>query len=416
MAYGARLESGLGASPRGFESPQVRQAGAPFADNVPVTFTELAVVGAIALAGPLLAYPNRWHLPIVLGELLGGIILGRTGFEYLKSGDPTFQMLANIGFALVMFVAGTHVPVRNPAMRTALKAGALRAVAIGVAGAIAGWAIAHIFDIGHAALFAVLLSSSSAALVLPVIDSLGLGGPQIVGLLPQVAIADAACIVALPLAIDPTHAWRAAGGAAAVVAGAVVVWWFLRWGERTGVRRRVHQVSEHRLFALELRIQWIILAALAALAVTTHVSIMLAGFAFGIAVSAVGEPRRLAKQLFALTEGFFSPIFFVWLGASLDVRDFGAHPKMIVLGVVLGIGAVLTHLIARGWGQAVALDLLSCAQLGVPVAAATIGTQNGLLQAGEASALILGALVTIAAAVVGGSLAVKADSVPTPAR
>ena len=27
---------------------------------------------------------------------------------------PTFQLFANIGFALVMFVVGTHVPARGP--------------------------------------------------------------------------------------------------------------------------------------------------------------------------------------------------------------------------------------------------------------------------------------------------------------
>ena len=47
------------------------------------------------------------------------------------------------------------------------------------------------------------MASSSAAIILPIVDSLGLGGRAVFELLPQVAIADAACIVLLPLAIDP---------------------------------------------------------------------------------------------------------------------------------------------------------------------------------------------------------------------
>ena len=74
------------------------------------------------------------------------------------------------------------------------------------------------FGTGHAALYAVLIASSSAALILPVIDSLKLTGAPIIDLLPQVALADAAGIVALPLAIDPSHAQRAALGALAVIA------------------------------------------------------------------------------------------------------------------------------------------------------------------------------------------------------
>jgi Kef-type K+ transport system membrane component KefB len=381
-----------------------------------MTFAQLSVIGLAALAGPLLALRRSWHLPVVLGELLAGIALGRTGIAYVDPSDPTFTFLADIGFALVMFVAGTHVPVRDPALRPALRSGAVRAVLVGVAAAALGWGVALASGVHHAPLYAVLMASSSAALVLPVVDSLGLGGPAVIGLLPQVAVADAACIVALPLVIDPAHAGRAALGATTVVAAAVVLFFLLGWLERRGIRDRVHDVSVDRLFAAELRIQLVLLFALAALALQMHVSIMLAGFAFGLGVSAVGEPRRLAKQLFALTEGFFGPLFFVWLGATLNLRAFGSHPDMVVLGLMLGMGAALSHLVALGLKQPVSLSLLAAAQLGVPVAAATVGTQLGVLRPGEAAALMLGALVTIAVAVAGGALAARAGLVTTSPR
>jgi hypothetical protein len=50
---------------------------------------------------------------------------------------------------------------------------------------------------------------------------------------------------------------------------------------------------------------------------------------------------------------------------------------------------------------------LSSAQLGVPVAAATIGASTGLLGPGEPAALLLGAVVTIAAAVLCAGLAAR---------
>lgn len=42
--------------------------------------------------------------------------------------------------------------------------------------------------------------------------------------------------------------------------------------ERSGRRKRLHQVSEQRKFALELRVSLLVLFLLAALAVRTHVS------------------------------------------------------------------------------------------------------------------------------------------------
>ena len=367
-------------------------------------FATLALISLVGVLGPLLALPRRWHLPVVLGELAAGIVLGRTGIDVLHAGNSTFTFLADIGFALIMFVAGSHVPVRDPNLRAGLRLGVLRAVLVGAVSVVPAIGVAHGFGTGHAALYAVLIASSSAALVMPIVDSLGLGGEAVLQMLPQVAIADTACIVALPLAIDPEHAGRAALGALAVLACAAVLFVALRRLERSGLRRRMHDVSEDREFALELRINLMILFALAALAARTHVSIMLAGFSFGLAMAAVGEPRRLARQLFALTDGFLGPLFFVWLGASLDLRDLGRHSSFIVLGVLLGAAAVAAHGLMRLTGQPIRVGALAAAQLGVPVAAATVGSQLHLLEPGEAPALLLGALLTVAVAVISSGL------------
>ena len=353
-----------------------------------MSFGTLAVISAVAVLGPLLALPARWHLPVLLGELLAGVVLGRTGVGVLHPQDVSFAFLANIGFALVMFVAGTHVPIRDPRLPAALRTGGFRVIGVGALAVPVGLGIAHVFDTGHTALYAVLLASSSAALVLPIVDALRLGGAPVVALLPQVAIADTVCIVALPLAIDPGHAARAARGAAAGMAFTVGLLVLQPYHEPSRIRRRIHRISERRKFALELRINLVILFALAALAVATHVSVLLAGFGFGLAVAAVGEPRRLARQLFALTEGFLGPLFFVWLGASLDIRELGHRSSFIGLGVILGVGAVLVHAAMRLTGQPLSMSGLAAAQLGVPVAAATVGSQLHVRAAGEAAALI----------------------------
>jgi Kef-type K+ transport system membrane component KefB len=381
---------------------------------VPVNFTLLAVIVLAGLLGPILAYPRGWHVPVVVGELLVGIILGTTGLGYLNASDPTFSFLAEVGFGLVMFVAGTHVPVRDVSLQRSLGRGASRAVLVGAGSAVLGVLLSMVFGTGHAALYAVLMASSSAALILPIIDSLGLKGEQILQLLPQVAIADAACIVALPLAIDPAHAGRAGLGALIVIVAGLALYGILHVLESGGYRHRLHHVSEERHFALELRISLVILFSLAAIAGRSHVSVMLAGFVFGLVVSAIGEPRRLARQLFAITEGFFAPLFFVWLGASLDLTAIGARPTLILLGLLLGLGAVVTHWLARATGQPLSLGALAAAQLGVPVAAATVGTSLHVLEPGESAALILGALVTIAAATVAGALAARKQSISAP--
>jgi Kef-type K+ transport system membrane component KefB len=367
-------------------------------------FNTLALLVVIGLVGPLLASIPRLRVPVIVGELVAGMVIGRTGFGIIDDQNPTFVLLANVGFALVMFVVGTHVPVRDSTLRSSIPGALARAVLVGAVAAGLGAGVAAMFGTTHAAVYGVLMASSSAALALPVINGLGLTGPSVLSVTTQIAIADAASIVLLPLVIDPSRAPRAALGAVAVAGCGVVAFIILRAAERSGLRKRLHNYSEEHQWALELRISLAILFTLAALAVSTHVSVMLAGFALGLVLAGVGEPRRLARQLFGVTEGFFGPLFFVWLGASLHVRDLGAHPRLILLGVALGLGAIVAHAAGALLKQPLALAVFSAAQLGVPVAAATIGTENHLLGAGEPAALILGAIITIAGTSIAGGL------------
>src|SRR2546430_16243513 len=113
----------MGTSTRGMAGPEGRSW---------MIFGTLAVVSVVAVLGPLLALPSRWRLPVVLGELVAGIALVPTGTGSLHPRNTTFTFLANVGFALVMFVAGSHVPVRDPRLRAALRVGVVRAVGAGV--------------------------------------------------------------------------------------------------------------------------------------------------------------------------------------------------------------------------------------------------------------------------------------------
>lgn len=378
-----------------------------------MSFALLALICAVALLGPIVSLNRLAHIPVVIGELAVGMVLGQSGLAVIDYTDPTLAFMAQIGFAVVMFVAGTHVPLREPAMVEGLRVGVLRALGVGVLAVPAGLLIAQWAGTGHGPLYAVLIASSSAGIVLP-----SLGGVQVttrpgLQMLVQLAVADAACIVALPLVLDPVHAGRAAFGAVGVLSLAALFFGALRWAQRSGLRERVHDVSERRGLAVELRVTLTLLFTLAAVAATLGVSVMLAGFAMGLAMSAAGEPRRVANQAFALTEGFFAPIFFVWLGSSLDLRAIVQSPQTIALGIALGLAAVLAHGLLTLTGQPLPIAVTTAAQLGVPVGAAALGRTMGVLVDGEATAMLLGALLTIAVVTAFSGRVVALVSAPT---
>lgn len=355
----------------------------------------LALVLALGLAGPLLATPKRAGIPVAVGEIAAGVAAGRTGLRWINPGEPVLSFLASAGFGLIMLVAGSHVPLRDPALRLALRRGAVLALFTGALAVAAGYGVAALFGTGHALLYAVLFASSSAALIMPVIDEAKLDAPPVLATIVHVAIADTACIVLLPLAEQPQRAGRAALGVLAVLGAGALLLLVTRAVARRGLLTRMRKVSRRMHFGLELRVQLITVFALAGLAQRLGVSVMLAGFAAGLALAAQGEPHRLARQLFAVTDGFLGPVFFVWLGASLDLRALGAHPRMIALGGMLALATVAAHAAAALLRQPLSLAVLAAAQLGVPVAAVTIGSSAGLLQPGEGGAILAAALITV---------------------
>jgi hypothetical protein len=115
-----------------------------------------------------------------------------------------------------------------------------------------------------------------------------------------------------------------------------------------------------------------------------------------------------------VTEGFFGPLFFVWLGASLDLHALGSRPGLILLGLLLGVGALLSHSLARPTGQPLSLSSLAARAARSPGRGSDRGHEPERPPAGEPAALVLGALVTIAAATIAGGFSRPAGTPQLP--
>ena len=60
-----------------------------------VTIQTLALVVALGLAGPLLSWSDRLRIPVLVGELAAGVVMGRTGLRVLDPAEPAFGLLAD---------------------------------------------------------------------------------------------------------------------------------------------------------------------------------------------------------------------------------------------------------------------------------------------------------------------------------
>lgn len=382
-----------------------------------MSFGVLALIVAAGLAGPLLSVGRRAYVPLVVGELLAGILIGRSGGGWLDATEPTAAFLADVGFAMLMFGVGMHVPIRAPGILTGLRRGAAAAAAVGVLALPAGMGIAAAVGGGDAAIYALLLASGSAAVLLPAVQESRLEAePTVLVVMSQVAIADVAAIIALPFVMQPGRAREAALGGALVAMSGVAAFLAARRLEGSGSIRRFRKASKRREWALDLRLALLLLFVLAWVAERSGTSILMAGFTVGLLVAAIGGPKRLSKQVIGIGAGFFVPLFFVVLGARLDLRALFERPSYLSLAALLLGVNVIVHLAgALLTGQRAPAGLAATAQLGLPAGVAAIGLAEGIITPGQGAAIILAALGSIAVCALGIALMTRMRAAPAVA-
>lgn len=367
-----------------------------------MSFETLIVIVLAGLGGPLLGVAGRWFVPVVIGEILAGVLVGPSVLNAVDPANVTVSLLGEIGFAMLMLTVGMHLPLRDKRLPASLRGGGILAAIVCVLALPGGLLAATIAGTGHAAIYVVLLASGSAAVLLPSLQETGSEGPDVMVVMAQVTIADVITILSVPIVLQPARIGHAALGAALVAGAALALLGAAHLLSTRGWVRRVRHLSKRRHWALDLRLSLLVLFLLAWLALKGGASILIAGFGAGLMVAVIGGPRRLSTQMRGIADGFFIPLYFVVLGAQLDLGGLVNHPALLALAGALAGLNVAIHLLAVALvRRPTAAGLAASAQLGVPAAVASLGLAEHVLTADVATAIVAAALVSLGICTVG---------------
>jgi Kef-type K+ transport system membrane component KefB len=383
-----------------------------------VSFGTLLVIVLAGLGGPLLAVSRRWFVPVVIGEILAGVAVGRTGLEAVNPANPTVAFLGEVGFAMLMLTIGMRLPLRDRRLLASLRTGAVLAAIVAVLTVPAGLLAAAIAGTSHAAIYAVVLASGSAAVLLPALAEANILTPAILVVMAQVTIADVVTILSVPIVLQPARTAHALLGASLVTAAVLLLLTCARLVRGHAWVHRVRLLSKRRSWALDLRLSLLVLFFLAWIAQKSGTSVLIAGFGAGVVVALLGGPKRLSTQVRGIADGFFVPLFFVILGARLDLSGLIDSPSLLALAGLLVLLNVAIHLAAVvATGRAPSTGLAASAQLGVPAAVASIGLAEGVLSSAVATAIVAAALVSLGVCTLGveALLHSQSDGKTTPA-
>ncbi|MGH2852809.1 MAG: cation:proton antiporter [Solirubrobacteraceae bacterium] len=377
-----------------------------------MSFETLIVIVLAGLGGPL-GSAGRWFVPVVVGEILAGVLVGPSVLDAVNPANGTVSFLGEIGFAMLMLTVGMHLPLRDRRLPASLRSGGVLAGIVCMLALPGGLLAASLTGTGHAAIYVVLLASGSAAVLLPALEETGIAGPDVMVVMAQVTIADVLTILSVPIVLQPARVGHAALGGVLVACGVLAFFGVARLLAGSRWVHRVRRLSKQRHWALDLRLSLLVLFVLAWIAQRGGTSILIAGFGAGVTVALIGGPKRLSTQMRGVADGFFIPLYFVVLGAHLDLGGLVDHPALLALAGALAALNVAIHLLAVALTRRpLAAGLAASAQLGVPAAVASLGLAEHVLSSADAAAIVLAALVSLGVCTAGIERLVSRERAP----
>lgn len=367
-----------------------------------MSFGILTVIVLAGLGGPLLALSEQRFVPIVVGEIIAGILVGPEALSLVDPANTTIAFLGQVGFAMLMLTVGMHLPLRDPRLARSLRSGTLLAAIVAVLAILAGLLAAAIAGTAHASVYAVLLASGSAAVLLPALEEAHATSVDALAVMAQVTIADIVTILSVPIVLQPGRTLHALLGGVLVAAGVLLLLAAARLLRGRAWVGHVRHLSKQRHWALDLRLSLLVLFLLAWVAQKSGTSVLVAGFGAGLMVALIGGPKRLSTQVRGIADGFFIPLYFVVLGTQLDLHGLFTHPEMLALAAALALLNIVIHLAAvLVTHRPLSAGLAATAQLGVPAAIASLGLAEHVLSGTVATAIVAAAVVSLGVCTIG---------------
>jgi Kef-type K+ transport system membrane component KefB len=371
-------------------------------------FGDLLIVVAVAFAAPFaLGLFPRVRLPSVVLEIIAGIVIGPSVLGVVEV-DQTIEVVAVIGLAFVLFLAGLEIELDK------LRGRVLRLAAAGFA---LSFAIALVVAVGLEAgglvetplLVAIILCATSLGVLIPVLKDAGeistTFGQLVIG---AATIADFGAIILLSLFFSG----EGGVGATILLLGAlvllaVVVYLVIR-GAEGSMRIRADLLRLQDTTAqIRVRAAIVMFVGFAAVSEALGLEVILGAFVAGTIVSLLDRDEVMThpdfrRKLEAMGFGFFIPVFFVTSGVRYDLDALLAEATsvamvpifLVALVLVRGLPALLYRRVLDGRRAAIA-GLMQATSLPFIVAATAIGLELGLVDAAESAALIGAGLLSV---------------------
>ncbi|MBN1449677.1 MAG: cation:proton antiporter [Anaerolineales bacterium] len=390
----------------------------PLISEEPTRFVPLLIVLGLAFLVPILLARFRL-LPVVVGEIVAGILVGASGLGWVTEG-PILEFMGDVGLAFLMFLAGMEIDFSRlfPARSSELSEKqdgmpntlllSLLVYAATLALAIPGGYLVR--ELGLNAdpwLLAFILSATSLGVLLPILKERKLTTSPFGQVVFVVAtLADFVTVIFFTIYIITFDQ----GFNIEILSISLLFFAFLiffRFGPsfvRRPVVRRFFDELSRATVQIKVRGALAILLAFVVLAEFVNAELILGAFLAGMIISLLKSPNDegLVHRLEAFGFGFFIPVFFILVGATLELQALYQAPESLLLLPVLLLISIAVKVLSAlplkkyfSWRELLSGGVLLNTHLSLEIAVAVIGIRVGLMDAAANVTVILFALLTV---------------------
>jgi Kef-type K+ transport system membrane component KefB/Trk K+ transport system NAD-binding subunit len=355
----------------------------------------------------LLKYFNLSAVPIVVTEIAVGLVIGKSGFNLITE-DSWLKILSQLGFIFLMFLSGLEIDFDvlflrpsgkkrkyNPVFVSFLIFILILCAAIGLS-----LLLVKIGLVKHWYLMFLIISTVSLGVVLPVLKEKRLIETELGQVVLLVtALADVTSMLLLTvLVMIQSPSYQGLFLFLLFFAIFFIVYRFLKiFMKQTELLKSMSkgtvQIGTRAIFALIL--------FFVVLSEVMGVESILGAFLAGIIVSLMSPPKNFVNQLESFGYGFLIPIFFVTVGAEIDLRLLLNSENILFLVPLLFILMYLAKIIPalvlkfwHTWNEVFAVGVLISSKLSLVIAASTVALAQNLITRSVNDALILVAVFT----------------------
>ncbi len=377
-----------------------------------VSVTSLLIVVIVAFVTPLILHRFKLNiLPVVVAEIIMGLIIGKTGFDLIEP-DMWIETLSTLGFIFLMFLSGLEIDFsafakskkkeKAPNGRN-IPNSFLVASSIFVGIFTLSLLLSYLFVwtgfIENAFLMTLIISTISLGVVVPTLKEENLMNKSIGQTILLVAvIADLVTMVLLAIFVslyseDKGNMWLLL---LLFIAGIGLYFVGKYFRHRTFLEtmsKGTVQIGTRAVFTL--------IIVLVGVSESVGAENILGAFLAGVLVSLLSPNQDLVHKLDSFGYGFLIPIFFVMVGVNLDIWSLFQDSKIIylipLLLIALFISKIIPVYLMRFWYDTktvLASGFLLTSTLSLVIAAATIGERMGVIDGQMSGALILVAVIT----------------------